>query len=258
MRFRFHLLPPEEIEPWGQPPRQTLSWFALTDGFFHIDTEAGAGAGGLCCYSPAVVERFGSAQPGLEYQVAAMARDVLDAVPGALHPIPAELEDLMADWPRFSERLFSTAGDDEDSTDSYAATRWLGERSLGLGYFNVNPKVFFVRIQNDIQVCWDCRGLLIEGSQAFADPLVGSFLVPVAEFVAEARRFADDLLGSMESLINDLESGARSAQIKVSAKDLRSQHTEWVNEFSGYFSRPHKPDLEWDEVLSAVRSVLAR
>ncbi|QDV09658.1 hypothetical protein Poly30_52160 [Planctomycetes bacterium Poly30] len=254
MRFRFQLLPPEKIEPWGEPPRQTLSWFALTDGFFSIDTDAGA----LCCYSPAVVERFGSENPGLEYQVAAMARDVLDAIPGALAPLPTALEDLMAEWPQFSERLFSTEGRTADPDDHYTATRWLGERSPGFLYFNVNPQVFFVRIQDDIQISWDCRGRSIDGAQAFADPLVGSFLVPVPAFIEEARRFADELLGAMENLINDLESGARSAQIKVSAKDLRSQHKEWVKEFSAPFVTPHEPDIEWDQVLAALGRVLAR
>lgn len=225
--------------PWGEPSRRTLSWFALTDGFFHIETEAGA----HCCYSPAVVERFDSEHAGLEYQVAAMARDVLGAVPAAIDPIPAALEELMKDWPRFSDRLLSNEGREEDSDDHYTATRWLGERSPGFGYFQINPRVFFVRVQDQIQVCWDCRGLAIDGVQAFADPLVGSVLMSVPEFLEEARRFADELLGAMESLINDLEDGTRSAQIKVSPQDLRSQHKEWAEEFTTNLVTPHEPDL---------------
>lgn len=250
MRFRFQLLPTEEITPWGKPPEQALSWFALTDGYFYIDTDAGP----LCCYSPAVYKRFDSQQPGLQYQVAGMARCVLDVLSAAIAPVPQALQDLMADWPRFSSQLRA----EEDSEEGYTASRWLGERSGGPDFFLSSPRIYFVRIGDDIQVCWDHRAALTDGEPTFSGPQVGSVLVPLADFLAEARRFADGLLGAMETRFDNLESGACSTQIEVSVETLRLHHKEWVDEFSAYFVETYEPDIEWDEALAAIRRVIAR
>ncbi len=83
----------EDITPWGEPGKQSLSWFALSLGRFWMNV----GPEQLFRYSPSILEKWNGATPYAEYQVAAFLRDVLGAVGPALGPLPAELEALARD-----------------------------------------------------------------------------------------------------------------------------------------------------------------
>ena len=78
--FAFELAPVEEIEPWGTPEDPKLSWFALSFGTFSVNV----GDQQLFVYSPEVEAIWGLGSRLVDYQVAGLARDMLEPVCAAV------------------------------------------------------------------------------------------------------------------------------------------------------------------------------
>ncbi len=246
MLFHFELHPIEQIEPWGDPPKQTLSWFALTDGLFHIDT----GSGTLCRYvSKLADEDTGSCD--VDYQIAAIAGDVLASFPAAIAPLPTWARVLAEDWPALADLR------KQDHEDHYEAFRWIGERSPWLSYFLATPRFSFFNLGDEIAIHWDNRDLEIDGEIAWEAPLLGSARLPFDEFVAECHGFAERLLEAMTRRVDGIEAGAK-AKIELDANDLRRQQVKWEDRLRGYLTAKYEPDIEWDKAAEAIEKLRGR
>jgi Family of unknown function (DUF5984) len=247
--FEFQLADVAKVRPWGEAPKQSLSWFALTDGVFHMPV----GDQVLFRYS----EEFNLLSRDADYQLASIARDVFGSFAPGIARLPPALEALAADWPSL-RRLYQAsypASAQEDDV-AYDAWRWLGERSPWTSYFVANPDLNFVRVGEGVHIHWDNRDRKIDGVQAWT-ALHGVHRLSVSEFEAECRDFADRLLGQMTVRIDQIESGQARPQIPLDVADLRSQHATWVKEFDSYF-KPAEPDIPWEQTMAAITQIAKR
>ena len=243
--FQFELAPVEEIVPWGEPGNLSLSWFALTDGRFTIS----AGDQTLFEYKDEVVSDLSVRDPRADYQVAAFARDVLGAVSAAVAPLPPLFEALVRD-----ESSLRLLREHEQAGDtSYAAFRWLGERSPWMSYLVANPRFWFARVRDEVWTQWDNVGLEMDGVQPWTATR-GVFRLPLNRFVSECEEFAESLLSAMDRRIAQIETREARPQVDVDVASLRQQHGEWKTEFGSYF-RQYEPDISWPEAEVAVRKL---
>ena len=194
--------------------------------------------------------------PDAAHQVAELARDMLGSVSAGVAPLPPEIERLASNWDLLSA-LYERSDGAEDGTDeSYSAWRWLGERSPCTAYFVAFPKVHFIRIGDELRICWDNRNRLIDGIPVWTARR-GTYVMPVDEFLAECRSFADGLLEAMSDRINGIASGVLKPQVEVSTSDLLEEHEHWRTEFASYFG-DYEPDIPWHEAERALRLLAAR
>lgn len=249
--FDFELRDVGEIPPWETSAGPSLSWFALSDGYFRMPL----GNEVLFEYTEAVQRKLKMKDSRADYQIASIARDMLECVAPALAKLPPRIERLASDWSRLCELQTATEAmeKDDDWDLAYDAWRWLGERSPWTSYFASNPRLSFVRVENQVRIHWDNRGLEIEELPAWTAQK-GMHALPVDVFVDECRSFYKRLLAQMSNRIDSIESGAAKVQTPVDIASLREQHTSWEAEFEAHFAE-RKPDLPWERSERALCAV---
>jgi len=254
--FEFELDPVEQIEPWGKPESPNLSWFALTLGRFWMPV----GDQVLFRYREGAFSQFGDeASRTVDYQMAAIADDILGSVATAVAPLPPFFASLASNR-EMMDRLSSLPVEEEDEAEGdldldYTAWRWLAERSPWTGYFVACPKFYFIRLGERLHIRWGNRERRVEGVEIW-EAAYGSFEMSVEAFTSECRDFADRLLSQMEDRIARIETGVARAQIPLSIESLREQHERWRSDFDSFF-RPKPPDIPWEETEAAIRKIAA-
>ncbi len=256
--FEFELAAVEKIAPWEGADGPSLSWFALTDGLFHMPV----GGQVLFRYTQEILRHWGVIPEGHwgqekqahpDYQIAAFARDVLGSVAAGMAPLPPLLEKLAADW-RLLRALMDHEPDDAEREElDHAAWRWVGERSPWMSYLTAAPKFCFVRVGECVHICWDNRSRSVDEIPVWAAQ-EGVHSLPAEAFLSECRSFAERLLDEMAIRIDAIEAGTARAQIKLDVSSLRRQQEEWTSEFESYF-RSYEPDIPWVEAEAAVRAI---
>jgi hypothetical protein len=253
--FEFELLPVEEIAPWGEPGKPSLSWFALSYGIFRMVV----GEQTLFRYTPEILAHWGSHDPrqrDVHHEIAEFAREMFDCVAAAIAPLPPFFEALAADW-TLLRRLeeFSRRGEKASKDDDryYTAWRWLGERSPSTSYLIAYPEISFLRVGSEVRLGWDNTRRLVDGITVWTAGS-GVLAFSVDAFVAECEDFAERLLKAMESRITDIEAGRCHPQTAVDIASLRQQQETWRALFAAAFYE-HEPDLPWDEAEAALRAI---
>lgn len=251
--FEFELIPVEHIEPWDEGETSSLSWFALTLGTFHMTL--GSEHGELFRYSPSVLDEAAGEGPYPTYQIAAFAGDILGAARAGIEPLPTFLEDLLQNESAFWTLESAGQDDASDNDRSYVAWRWLGERSPSTSYLVAHPRLWFVRVADEIWIQWDNRDRMIDGRPMWT-ATHGKYVLSLATFVAECRAFASRLLQEMDDRLLAIESGTAVPACAVSLPALRAEHETWRAELAAYFEHC-EPDFTWSEVEQAIRSLAA-
>lgn len=253
--FEFELADVEDIVPWETRDGPSLSWFALTDGRFRMPV----GDQVLFEYSDEIMAHWRTSVRTADYQIAAFTREMLGSVAAGAARLPERIERLAADWSRLTElRKDSDSGNDCDDSDSdedltYAAWRWLAERSPCASYLTPRPYFQFVRVGEELRIHWDNRDGVVDGTPVWSAQ-VGVHCMPVESFVEECRGFAWRLLSEMEDRIRAIEVGTAKARAVVSTQALWKQHEAWRTEFASYF-RAYQPDIEWQEAERALQLI---
>jgi hypothetical protein len=249
--FEFELWDVANITPWGVPPKQSLSWFALTMGAFRMPV----GNQVLFQYSPSICAHWGMASQDADYQVHAFARDMLIAFPHAITRLPPALESLAADWDSL-RTAYKKVGPLWETAQNlmYLAWRWLGERSPWTSYLTMHPEITFLRVGDDVRICWDNRDRIVDGIPVWT-ATSGVYSLPVAEFEVECRDFVARLCDAMAKRIEGISAGNARTRIPLDAEDLQRQHRESVAELNSLF-QPRTPDIPWDETIRALDEVL--
>lgn len=248
--FEFELAPVEDVSPSDEPGQSPVSWFDLTYGTFWMPV----GADTLFQYTPEVNAHWGVRSSFADYQVAAFARDMLSAAAAGLAPLPALMERLATDWNSLSALERSLRGRDDD--DSYAAMRWLGERSPRTDYLVESPRIFFLRVGEQIRVHWDNEDRVTEGIPVWSATR-GIFALSVEAFADECRSFRDRLLLAMSARLDAIDTGRVKLQANVDPTSLRQQHDTWRRELATYTDRAHRPDVAWEDAENALRRLSA-
>lgn len=252
--FHFELKTVEDIEPWGPPEEPSLSWFALTDGTFRIN----AGDQKLLEYSPEILAHWKTSTADADYQVAALAREVLGSFGHAIRPLPDTVELLVRNW-ALLEKLDEQCRDEPDNEgdQSYAAWRWLAERTPWMSYFAATPRISYLRVGDAVEIHWDNTKLLLDGIRVWTASR-GTYALPVRDFVGECESFADRLLTAMKGRLVEIEAAKSVPRAPVNVASLWAQHELWKREFEQYLHDEPEPDISWPETQAALRSVAAR
>ncbi len=247
--FEFDLVPVQDINPWGDPGDQSLGWYALTLGFFHMPV----GDQVLCRYTPEIVSHWGSpSYSHAYYEIGAFARDILGSVASGVAALPETFEALVRNCDLL-DRLRKQGKDDRDQY--YTAWRWVGERSPWISYLTFSPQFEFFRVGDDVFVHWDNRHHSDDGIPVWTAQH-GVHVLPVDAFLRECHDFADRLFAAMSERIDAIEAGTARPRIPLDVQSLRREHERWVAEyrscldFSGY-----APDIPWSETEAALREI---
>lgn len=250
--FQFEMKAVEDIIPWGSDDKPSLSLFALTDGFFRMPV----GEQVLFRYSAGIQAHWGMPERDADYYIAAFARDILGAVAAGLTPLSSRIERLALDNEMLSALETAAQNEEFDDDDiSYAATRWLGERSPWTSYLSENPHFVFLRLKDNVHIRWNNHDKIIDGIPVWSAEH-GELIMPVDEFSAECDSFRDRLLHAMVERIDAIECGRAVPQIPVDIESLRQQHKNWQTEFASY--AVYKPDFVWEEVEKAIEVIAKR
>ncbi len=251
--FEFELARVEDVAPWGEPGDQSLSWFALTLGKFHMVM----GEQVLFRYTEEIMRHWAASGRDADYQVAAFARDILGSVAAAVAPLPPTIERLASNWKSLKE-LEKPIDDDSEAVNDlwYAAWRWLGERSPCTPYLVAHPKIQLVRVGNKLCIHWDNRERQIDGLPVWTAQH-GVHIMSVEDFLEECRDFAGRLLSAMTDRIAGIEARLMKPQIEVSTNSLLDQHETWRAEFASYFHE-YQPDIPWHEAELSLLAIAER
>ncbi len=253
--FEFELAPVDHIEPWGTPPSQSLSWFALTEGLFRMPV----GTDVLLRYTPEALLHWGLAPASCDatYQVAAFARDVLGSVAAGAAPLPPLFELIASDLPLRRRLLGASSKASEQSPEArergYVAWRWLGVRSPWMSYLVATPRFAFLRVGSEVHVAWDNSDVRVDGLKVWTAE-AGVLVMPVEAFLTECRAFADRLLARMDERLEAIASGDARPRVSVEVGPLKEQRQVWAKEFAGYFG-VHTPDVAWADAEAALLAI---
>lgn len=245
--FEFELHPVEHIRPWGEPGSQTLSWFALSLGSFHMPV----GGETLFQYSPEILSHWGADEKYADYQVAAFAREMLGSAAAGAARLPERIERIAAHWDAVTAVLPVAAADNERH---YAATRWVRERSPWTGYLTACPRFSFVRVGDEVFIHWDNRECSVDGVKVWT-ATQGTYVLSVDAFRVECHDFADRLLKAMNERLDDIVAKRAAPQIDVDLAALRQQHQTWRNEFETTLGTTYSPGIPWEVAEDAMRSI---
>lgn len=247
--FNFILRPLEDIEPWGDPPDYSLSWFGLTDGHYWLRL----GGHNLYEYSPEVCRHWRMGDRGLpfvDYQVARLHEDLLKALPYVLDPVPA---DIAACADRLEDAL--EAGKINNSDEDYWAVRWLGCRALCGAHLPAGIEVCFVRTGDSIRVLWNASNLYIDGIPAWTAGR-GDFSLTVDDFLWEVHDFHDRLMSQMATrvLLAPEVMTRRGIRVNVAGLDQEQQTRSSIP--AGASQEAGFPG--WDRIRPWIDRVLQR
>lgn len=247
--FEFTLRPMDEIAPWGRPGDLSLSWFALTDGYYHLDvggqkiwrySEEGCRAQGWS---------FPPSPPGFElsvaYQVARPFEDLIEILPSVLEPVPADIarhletaeahrswNDFVSDW------------DWHDDTEG--GLLWVCDRTLDSGYLRAGPDITFWRVDDVIRIRCDNRDKLLDGVAIWSSALV-ELELPLGVFLDAVRAFGNDLIAQMDERTTAVERGWSRDGVRLKAADLRRDHEERATWLEAAVAR-RRPPTDWPMV----------
>lgn len=250
--FNFELIPAQQLKPWGAGGEYT--WFALTDGFLHIDVADIQ----LFRFSNDTLRVWADESSGekrlppyLNYQVARFYEDLFNVLPHILNPIPAELHrhiekpEAYAQW---RERLLSAFNHEDEST-FFTASNWFEtNRFICSNHLTSNPRLWMWRLDNNIHIRWDFSQKLDGGIPVWTAGR-GETILNYSDFLDEVTDFHTRLMQAMQQQIEQLPA---SHPTPLLWKEHETRKNDALHAF-----RPTQT-IDWQEILTANRTLLAQ
>lgn len=230
------------------------SWFALTDGFLHIDLEDTQ----LFRFSDDALrvwktEGIGTenTSPYLNYQVARFYEDLFQLLPYILQPIPAELHhhiETTEAYVQWHEQLLSVFNSKNEKT-FFTATNWLERnRSICSNHLTSNPRLWMWRLDNNIYIRWDFSQKLDGGVPVWAAGS-GEAVLNYSDFLHEATDFHTRLMQAMQHQIEQLPPAHQTPM-------LLKEHEARKN--AGLSALRPVSTIDWKSILTANQQLLAQ
>ncbi|HEX7303954.1 DUF5984 family protein [Lentzea sp.] len=237
IRFRFHLTPLADVEPWGD---RTLHWFALTDGRYWIEVD-----GHRLFHHP---ENADAEQPSpVDYYVVRLWEDIQEVLPALLEPVPADLVHLMTSD---QDAWYGAA-----SEDSETAFHWYSGHLMNTSYLVGSPYILWWRSvtdQDTITVDWRHRA---GNGLDCTEPRQGRATVATDMFLRAVEEFDRELIAAMDRRIAEIEAGGLAADIRVDLEQLRREHRYRSGSLAATLRRV--PDTDWATVREDAARILS-
>jgi hypothetical protein len=261
MLFNFKLVPVREITPWGTPPKLSLSWFGLTDGYYFMQV----GTDTLFEYTDEIVRHRNEHYPGstannyVDYQVVRLWEDVLQMLPAVLTPLPDRLQArLFYEWKDIADRWLDAMEEHHHANDAdvdlyYDAICWIRERQLPTNYLAQGPRIWMWSTDTRVHICWDNTAAQIDGVLRWSAQS-GCHSMPREEFVAEIKRFNAELIGQMEVRVKEITTDWDRPDIRIDIAGLQREHIQRASELEKVLRAGCQP-VEWSRVFSALDEI---
>jgi hypothetical protein len=255
MLINYTLVPVETVQPWGSPGNLSLSWFALTDGQYWIK----AGNSTLFEYSDhaqaAGVSRY------CEYQVVRLYEDWMEILPHILEPVPPSLVhylsgDTGSAW-RQARDLWYDRNEDLDSDQfreiDEASITWTRNRSLDSAYLSPPVNIVIWSDAANVYLEWDNRTKVFNGQPVWT-ALRGKYQLSRDAFVTEIRSFHLRLMEQMAHRVDQVLSGALSAEINIDLPGLAREQEQRCHTLDGALK--WSPHTDWQAVETAINEIV--
>ncbi|MFE1595445.1 DUF5984 family protein [Nocardia sp. NPDC058705] len=249
IRFRFELLPVDEVCPWGPAGSQHLHWFALTEGWFCLEV----GGIELLRYTEQTMASFPreshrTAPPWVGYYVVRLWEDILEALPFILEPVPDDLAEFVAagsaEWVDTDEVL--------DNMRLDAAYDFHSQRCIDTGYLRFGPVLRWWRSVDPVDtvtVAWQFP-VDPDGEIAFTAPLSGQVSVGTDEFIDAVTDFDYRLFEFMQQRVDRLAATGAPAGIELDTALLIQEQAQRRTLLARALA--HQVGADWDAVREGV------
>jgi hypothetical protein len=268
MLFDFSLRSLNEIDPWGEPPNLSLSWFGFTDGFYRLKV----GSNYLFDYSGDYIKHceekltiFKQGSSYVDYQVVRLWEDILDILPNVLEPIPEDLcvflEMSQADWNSWWDKVADweeaqiKLGRDEDSTFSVVdmAIELRRSRYLHSAHLRNSPNIWIWSTDLRVNISWDNQDIVEEEIPVWS-AIRGNHCMGRADFLSEVKAFHEKLIFEMGQRVNAICNHWEYPEIHVDTQQLKYEQEDratWLDT-----SLRKAPTFNnWDDIRSATRLI---
>jgi hypothetical protein len=232
----FSLSPIEEIQPWGDPGRQSLSWFGFSLGLYRLKF----GEHLLLNYSDAVMSRWAHDYPDaytgsyVDYQVVRLWEDLLQLLPHVLRPVPPALGEAMA----LSEREWRLMGPERRPVEQGSLRQnavdvvglWRDQHFLDSGYLSPSAAISFWLVDDRITVRWENQEKMVGDDPAWSAS-EGTFSLPRVEFISGVQAFNDEFMQAMGGRVNRICANWNRPEVRVDLAGLRqeqSDRSQWL------------------------------
>jgi Family of unknown function (DUF5984) len=250
--FNFRLRPIEHVTPWDSSDGPSLGWFGLSDGWYWLSLEGqevlrGRDAPG------------GGEPPYVDYQVARLWEDVLDLLPSALEPAPADVAAFLHDveaWARVvlrtrteRARLDVRSAADADRRDF----GWWNARKLDSGYLVKAPSVHVWRTGNEVRIFWASN----PDEHELWSPVRGISAMSVRAFLDEVQAFDRAFLAAMEERVRTVVAAGGIEGVSVNLAHLlreQQERSSWLQSVLRRVDQGEQLATDW----APVREFLAK
>lgn len=193
----------DEIAPFGEKGRYSLSWFGLTDGLLWIT----AGDKTVYEYSDTARKAWGGDTRYNDYYLSRFLEDFSANFEHIAQPISKELYDSVEDFKERSQMWLDEVPDDPDDPEFdrkyeeyLAKTEWFGDRVFDSGHLKGGPNIGCFRCGESLKFYWKSDYLFDSGESIWTSPR-GSFEMPYCDFAAEVKRFFADFYAEMDEQV---------------------------------------------------------
>jgi Family of unknown function (DUF5984) len=267
MLFDFILRPLKEVNPLGQPPNLTLSWFWLTDGFYRLKV----GSHYLLNYSDDYVkyciENFPSFPETsfVDYYIVRLWEDILDILPDVLEPIPEELcrflEMSETDWDSWRDKAVDweeaqiKSGQSEDDPFNIfcIAVELRRSRYLPSGHLQNSPRIWVWSTDSTVNISWDNQGIQDAGINVWS-ALRGNYQMHRDDFLKEIYAFHEKLFFEMGQRVEAICNDRELPEIYIDIEHLNYEQSDRATWLNAALSKT--PTFNnWQDVRSAINLI---
>lgn len=259
MLFDFCLRPLEEVQPWGQSPDLSLSWFGLTEGFYRLQV----GSEFLLNYSDEFVNHWarrssnGYSGSFIDYYVVRFWEDILDMLPDMLEPLPPELSSFFENdrtawfrWERDALNWLDNQFDEDKAVETFElAVSWQHTRRLDAAYLQNAPRIWIWSTDRNVIVSWDNTEIALEGIPVWSAGQ-GHHAIERSEFLDKVRAFNNRLISEMAERVESVCDRWCRTEIYVDIQQLKYEQQDrktWLNQ-----ALKRSSAVSWNDVLSSI------
>jgi hypothetical protein len=245
LRFRFSLMPVEDIEPWSRDGKPLLHWYGLSGGWYWLEIDG--------------QELFRTADgqpaqpPYVEYNVARLWEDILQITPDVLTEVPADIALHLRDpdrWLAAVERIRAHDGLDEELVAD--GLDWWRTRCRDSWHLVAAPTLWLWRTGESLNLFWESS---TEPAAAELWRPVGGFASQTLEsFIAELRRFDREFLGAMRERVDTIVRRGGREGVDIDLEQLQREQHDRSTWLERALATPRSVD--WDrarQLLEASR-----
>lgn len=204
-KINFKLQSLDKIQPFGEEPELSLSWFGLTDGLLWLDV----GGRTVYEYDKAALKSVGVGEGAAynDYYIARFIEDFFYTFGAVSESVPEELYDNAERFARDMERWEDSRYDDDDESfkrfylgEFSELYEWYSERSFDSGHLVDGPFIGCFRCGDRLKIVWH-SGISTDNGKSLWTAPDGSYETGYADFVKAVKEFFAEFCTAMDEQV---------------------------------------------------------